>query len=105
MQFDLMKSHSTFQSMMNQVANGLYFVKVYHDDVDVFSNNFRKHAEHIQIVVDIVAAQALKVKVAKFAFSKKSVTLFGHFADRKGVRVDLSKVDVMRRTPRPTSLT
>lgn len=88
---------------MNQLVGYMLFVKVYLDDVLIFSRKVEEHVEHIRQVVELVASHGLKLKISKYEFAKKSVSLLGHVVSTHGVQVDDSKLLVIKDTTRPRS--
>lgn len=66
--FGLMNALSTFQRMMDQLLDGLSFVRVYLDDVVVFSKNIDENYEHLKIVLEPVASSNLNLNISKCFF-------------------------------------
>lgn len=84
---------------MSEVLKELPFVRVYLDDVVIFSKTQEEHVDHILQVVERVPAHRLKVKVNKCSFAQTGVELLGHIIDRNGFRVDPKKVKEIQGTP------
>lgn len=105
MPFGLMNAPSTFQRMMTAILSDLPFVRVYLDDVVIFSPDLEGHMGHIREVVARIAKHGLKLKIKKCEFARDEVELLGHIIDKDGVRVDPAKVKVIQDTPRPTNTT
>lgn len=101
----LMNAPSSFHRMMNELVRHLDFIKVYLNDVVIFSRNLPDHLRHLQAVVNLISEHGLKVKLSKCEFGKRSVALLGHIVDQRGVHVGPSKVEVILETPRPKTRT
>ena len=95
----------TFQIMMDTIVRGLPFVRVYLDDVVVFSSNLEAHLVHLQKVFDVIKEAGLKLMLSKFSFAQTNIKLLGHFVDKSGIAVDQSKVEVIRNAPIPNTAT
>lgn len=94
-----MNALAPFQRMMNELLGHLSYVKVYLDDVVMFSKYLNEHIGHIEKVVHIVAASGLKLKISKCDFVHDSVKLLGHNVCKSGVKVDSDKIQVINETP------
>lgn len=105
MTFGLMNSPSTFQRMMDQIVKDFTFVRVYLDDVVVFSESLIEHIVHLRAVFEAIAKAGLKLKVTKCEFAISAVKLLGHVVDNGGVHVDVEKVEAIKKVPVPTTTT
>lgn len=105
MPFGLMNAPSTLQRMMDQLMGDIPFVKVYLDDVVIFSKTMAEHIEHLRLVIGLVSQHGLKIKISKCEFAKETVSLPGHIVGKEGTYVDPSKIAVIRDTPTPKSQT
>lgn len=103
--FGLMNAPSTFQRMMDTVLQGLSFVRVFIDEVVVFSRSIEDHIIHVRTVFRRLEKCNLKVKLAKCFIAQQQILLLGHIIDGNGVRVDDDKIAVIRGTPNPRSKT
>lgn len=65
MPFAFMNAPSTFQRMMNSIFGNFSSVKVYLDDLVVFSKHLHEHTEHIRQFVLRVSEHRLKLKIQK----------------------------------------
>ena len=105
MPFGLMNAPSTFQRIMNTNVRGLPFVRVYLDDVVVFSKTLEEHLRHLQQVFDLIDKADLKLKLLKCRFARAKIKLLGHVVDKSGIIVDPNKVELIRNAPIPTTAT
>ena len=88
MPFGLMTAPSTFQRMMDELFRGLRFVRVYLDDVVVFSKSLGEHLAHLNEVFRIIRDNGLKLKIAKRSFAQSQTRLLGHIVSAQGIRID-----------------
>ena len=90
MPFGLTNAPSTFQRLMNLVLSGLNWkiCLVYIDDILIFSTDFGKHLNDIQLVFNRLHNAKLKLKASKCEFAFSSTTYLGHTISNKGVSTD-----------------
>lgn len=105
MPFGLMNAPSTFQRMMDYVFRDLLFVRVYLDDVVVFSDSMSSHVEHLFQVFEVMAKGGLKLKIEKCTFAQSQTKLLGHVVRAKGIAVDQGKISAVVHTPDPRTVT
>ena len=105
MPFGFMNAPSTFQRKMDTIVQGLPFVRVYLDDVVIFSKTLEEHLRHLQQVFDVIDEAGLMLKLSKCRFAQAKIKLLGHVVDKSGIAVDPSKVEVIRNAPIPTTTT
>ena len=85
MPFGLMNAPAIFQRAMNEVFRHLPFVRVYLDDLVIFSKNMAEHLGHLKKVSELLAKKHLKIKLKNCAFAQIAVRLLGHAILRKEV--------------------
>ncbi len=77
--------------MMQQVLAGLNpeegvpFASVYIDDILIFSQSFEDHLQHLEAVIDRVAAAGLRLKPSKCKFIRQTVEYLGHVLTPMGI--------------------
>lgn len=96
MPFGLMNAPSTFQRMMGQVLADLPFVRVYLDDVILFSKSVEDHLEHFKTVMEPIATHGLKIKIIKCFFAKNEVDILGHIVDAFDISPDPKKIKTIQ---------
>ena len=69
--FGLSNAVSAFQRTMDVVLEGIPNVKVYLDDLLIFSNDFKSHLQHIENVFKRLLEANLKIKPSKCEFFKE----------------------------------
>jgi hypothetical protein len=68
------------------------FVIMFIDDILVYSENKKDHAEHLRIVLTRLKDHHLYAKFSKCEFWLKIVLFLGHVLSENGISVDPSKV-------------
>jgi len=105
MPMGLMNAPSTFQRAMDKLLGDLPFVRVYLDDIIVFSESIEEHLEHLEVVLDRISKYNLKIKIAKCHFLQPEIELLGHLVSAEGVKVDPKKIEKIQNIPIPTNVT
>lgn len=54
--------------MINQIPYGLSFVRVYRDDVVVFSDKIEENSEHMKVVLVRIESANMKLKIYQCFF-------------------------------------
>ena len=103
MPFGLMNAPATFQRMMDEILQDLDFVKVYIDDIVIYSKTKEDHLMHLQKTLELLHDHGLKLKLKKSSFMMPEVVLLGHVVDNEGVRTDPAKTDHIRNAYPPTT--
>jgi transposase InsO family protein len=83
---------SSFQMVMTGLFNDLNFVKVYVDDIVIFSNDFKSHLSHIKRVLELLNGANLRIKPAKCTFCVQKLQLLGYEVTPNGYQVCLEKL-------------
>ena len=105
MPFGLSNAPGVFSQLMSMVLEGLEgFAMAYLDDVLVFSKTPEEHLAHLQQVMDRLREHNLKIKLPKCQFMKEETKYLGFIIDKKGIKPDLDKVEVIRAMPEPRSV-
>ena len=96
MPFGLNGAPASFQRMMDQVIDSLYnFTAAYLDDLDIFSNTWEEHLEHIQVVLQRLRGAGLTAKPKKSQFSVEYCIYLGDIVGGEAVRPEASKVEAV----------
>ncbi|WMV46238.1 hypothetical protein MTR67_039623 [Solanum verrucosum] len=105
--FRLTNAPVTFMSLMNGVFRPLLdsFFIVFIDDILVYSKSEKEHADHLRIVLNVLAKQKLYAKFSKCEFWLTSVAFLGHVVSKEGIMVDPQKIEVVKNWARPSSVT
>ncbi len=86
---------------MHQLLGHLPFVRVYIDDVTIYSKTLEEHMEHLKIVINALYKAGLKLNREKCSLFRDQIKLLGYIISKDGISMDKKKVDciVQRRPP------
>lgn len=103
MPFGLVSAPGSFQLLLTKVFRGLTYqiALVYVDGVLIYSQSFEQHLKHLELIFDRLRKANLKLKPSKCKFALPEVTYLGHRISKDGVKVDISKTEVVRTFPIP----
>jgi hypothetical protein len=92
---------------MSEVFNELgdKFLKVFVDDLNVHSESWEEHLQHLSIVFLKFREVNLKLNLSKCCFVAKNITFLGHVVNNKGTKPDLGKIDAVLHFPKPNTIT
>ncbi len=107
MPFGLKNATSTFTRTMFEVFKDLgdKFLKVFVDDLNVHSENWEDHLQHLGVVFSRLKEVNLKLNPGKCCFAAKSIVFLGHVVSREGTKPDPGKIDAVLRFPAPKTVT
>lgn len=106
MPFGLCNAPSTFQRLMQRMFGDrqCQSLLLYLDDIVVFSSSVHQHVQRLEVVLDRLQREGLKVKLAKCSFFRREVSYLGHIISDKGVATDPAKIDAVAKWPRPNQV-
>jgi hypothetical protein len=81
------------------------FLKVFVDDLNVHSENWEDHLQHLGAVFSKLKEVNLKLNPGKCCFAAKSIVFLGHVVSREGTKPDPGKIDAVLRFPAPKTIT
>ncbi len=107
MPFGLKNATSTFTRTMSLVFKELgdKFLKVFVDDLNIHSENWEDHLQHLEAVLAKLREVNLKLNPGKCCFATRSIVFLGHVVSREGTRPDPSKIDAVVHFPVPKIVT
>ncbi|WMV10300.1 hypothetical protein MTR67_003685 [Solanum verrucosum] len=107
MYFGLTNSPAAFMELMNAMFRSYQdsFVIVFIHNILVYSNTKEDHDWYLRIVLQRLREEKLYVKFSKNEFWLDFVACLGHVASKEGIRVDPTKIEVVRGWTRPISVT
>jgi len=107
MPFGLCNAPATFQRLMNEVLQDLLWkiVVVYLDDLNIYSQTFDEHLDHLQQVFDRLKNAGLKLNPEKCKFVTAELAFLGHLISKDGIRTDPDKIEKVKNFPVPRNVT
>ncbi|GFW29261.1 retrovirus-related Pol polyprotein from transposon 297 [Trichonephila clavipes] len=106
MMFWLVCAPYYFCKLMAQVLEGLeQFALPYIDDIAIFSQGWKDHVKHIDIVLGRLRKAGLKVKPSKCKFAQEEVLFLGHRIGSGSRSPSDLKIKAIADFPRPTTKT
>ncbi len=88
---------------MSSILGDLPYVRVYIDDIIIFSSSIDEHAEHLTEVLLRLNRNCLRVQPPKYRFFRPAVPYLGHVVSGQGIRIDNTRVAEIANVPRPTA--
>ncbi len=106
MLFRLKNATSTFTRTMSEVSKdlGSKFLKEFVDDLNVHSESWGEHLQHLNAVLYKLREVNLKLNPNKCCFAAKSITFLGHVVSKEGTRPDLGKIETVLHFPTPKTV-
>ncbi len=107
MPFGLKNATSTFTRTMSEVFQdlGSKFLKVFVDDLNVHSESWGEHLQHLNVVLCKLKEVNLKLNPNKCCFATKSITFLGHAVSKEGTRPDPGKIEAVLHFPTSKTVT
>jgi hypothetical protein len=106
MAFGLTGAPGTFQKAMNTTLSPLLrkCVLVFFDDILVYNSSFESHLQHLQMVLELLAAENWKIKLSKCSFAQNQISYLGHLISSQGVATDQGKISAISVWPTPCNI-
>jgi transposase InsO family protein len=106
MPFGLKNAPATFQRLIDNVLGDLTerFVKVYLDDILIYSRTREEHLLALREVLERLRAANLKINPDKSNWFQNSVKYLGHVLDEQGIHTDPQKIQAIAEWPAPISV-
>ena len=90
-------SPNIFQEKMNELFNGLEYVRAYIDDLLIISNgNFEDHLNKVKIVLKKLKAFGFKINADKLIFVRDNLEYLGFKITRQGIMPLPDKVQAIK---------
>jgi len=99
--FGMKNSGCTFQRFMNMVISGLDSVRVYVDDIIIYTNTWSKHMDALKALFDRLRYHKLTVNLVKSEFSRATVQYLGHIVGHGRILPVSAKVQAVLDLPVP----
>ncbi|KAF9761135.1 Transposon Tf2-9 polyprotein [Nosema granulosis] len=92
MPFGLSNASREFQRIMNEKLSDLNFVKVFVDDILIYSQTPEEHLEHINAVLSRLSNEGISINFEKSSFMKSEVKYLGKIINSTGIKPDISTI-------------
>lgn len=105
MPFGLKLAPTTFQRAMNELFAGWMnsFVKVYLDDIIIFSEDFTSHIRHLRLVLEKLDAYGLRITPDKCRIATNQLSYLGYDIEEKTTKPKELHLQQIAATPKPAS--
>ena len=106
MPFGSSNAPATFQRLMENCLGdlNLSWCVVYLDDIIVFGKSPEEQLSRLTAVFEKLRKAKLKLKPSKCNFFKQSISYLGHIVSKDGIATDPSKVEDVKKWPKPKTL-
>jgi len=81
------------------------FLKIFVDDLNVHSENWAEHLQHLDDVFLKLREVNLKLNPGKCCFAARSIAFLGHVVSHEGTKPDPSKINAVVHFPVPKTVT
>ncbi|KAF9761644.1 Transposon Tf2-9 polyprotein [Nosema granulosis] len=92
MPFGLSNAPREFQRLMNGKLSDLNFVKVFVDDILIYSKTPEEHSLHIEKVLQRLHTEGISINFDKSSFMKQEVKYLGKIINSEGIKPDISTI-------------
>lgn len=93
MPFGLKNAPMTFQMTMNKIFGHLPFIKIYLDDIIIFSEDINQHKIHLKKVLEIANQNKISINYDKSKFCKKEINFLGNRISQEGIKPTLERIE------------
>ncbi|CAN6677807.1 unnamed protein product [Malus baccata var. baccata] len=106
MPFGLCNAPATFQRCMVSIFSDYVerIIEIFMDDFSVFGNSFDNCLDNLTLILKRCVETNLVLNWEKCHFMVKQGIVLGHIISERGIKVDKSKIDLVRYLPSPTSV-
>ncbi|MCO5561295.1 hypothetical protein L7F22_014916 [Adiantum nelumboides] len=105
MPFGLTNAPATFNRMMEKIFRPhRNFTGVFFDDVIIYSKSMEEHKKHLQVIFQALRDNKLFINQKKSEFFLQEIQYLGHIISKSGIRMDPSKLEVIKEWPNPRNL-
>ncbi|KAG0424098.1 Retrovirus-related Pol polyprotein from transposon gypsy [Dictyocoela muelleri] len=88
---------------MIEIMSGFNFVKVYIDDLIIFSKCEKDHYKHVKSVLIMLYDNHVSVNFDKSEFCKDEVIFLGQWVSKNGVRANINNMKNLGKSGTPKS--
>ncbi|XP_037293178.1 uncharacterized protein K02A2.6 isoform X1 [Manduca sexta] len=102
--YGLASSVGIFQRIMTKLLGNIPNVQVFLDDVIIGGKTKEEHLQALELVLQKLSDNGLKLKRQKCVFLVNEVTYLGYVISKDGVKADMSKIKAIRQIPTPKNI-
>lgn len=103
--FGVKSAPAIFQSIMDNMLNGLSKTQCYLDDIIIGGSTFTECKQNLWNVLSRLGQYNVRVNASKCQFFKKEITFLGHRISDGCITPCVDKLDAIYKAPRPDNLT
>ena len=89
---------------MQKLFDDMPFVRVYIDDIAIFSHTEEAHLDHLRQVLERLRSNGFHASLKKCVFFTKELQFLGHVIGQDGIKPDPAKLRAIEEWPRPTTV-
>ncbi|MCO5602994.1 hypothetical protein L7F22_057136 [Adiantum nelumboides] len=105
MPFGLTNAPATFNRMMERIFRPhRNFIGVFFDDVIIYSKSMEEHKKHLWVIFQALRDNKLFINQKKSEIFLQEIQYLGHIISKSGIRMDPSKLEVIKEWPNPRNL-
>jgi hypothetical protein len=89
----------SFQALINDILR-LYldiFVLAYLDDILIYSKTYKKHVQHVTLVLKALRNAGIRIQGEKCAFYQQEIEFLEFILSTKGVKIDPKKLETIEK--------
>ena len=101
----LTNAPSVFMRTMADICRDLKFVKIFIDDILVFSKTVEEHEAHLTQLMQRLAEHKIQLKESKARWFQSAVKFLGHVVSADGIKPQMAKVEAIKQWTPPASVT
>ncbi len=102
--FGLKNAPMFFQKAMNTLFEGVEFVKIYLDDIIIFSPSIQEHKNNLKFVLKKLQDNGVGINFSKSHFFKKEINFLGHIINANGIKPNLKRISQISSYINPKSI-
>lgn len=103
MPFGLSDAPRTFQRTMNEILGHLPFVRLFLDDILIFSSKEEEHEEHLNQVFSYLEDSLVTLNLEKCKIFQQEVEYLGHIVNSGGIRSADRGIHSLKEIPSPST--
>lgn len=105
MPMGLTNACATFQRVMNHALEGLDEICcAYLDDIIIFSEDVESHLKHVELIIDRLRKNNLKIKLSKCKFARRRIEYLSHIIENGTITPNNLKIQAVSKALRPKTV-